>query len=422
MRFLFFIGISLFAGDLLAETNQCKAKNIFDFYTKLNQSNPIQEQIQKRMKQIETDINIAKQRPNPELDFEYLKGNQFGVDINTVSASIQHIFEYGSKRARRIEEAQLSTEIQKKQLALDGLGTNVSYVLKYQRVAQLEVLIEAVKEAIQTFDDAVKRLKSRTGLNPEERVSLSTLRIAASDYRAKLNDLENEKTLLEGDLFFFSGCDNIRPAYVTLNYSSIASPLRDLAPNDNGLINLQSLKIRHAEAELEVQKSLGYSNIAIGPAIEYQSEGRDTFVSGGVAVTFDIPLFHTNNAGKRSALKNLVAQKVESTNAINNLSIKQNRLIEKYLRSVKVLSQMASLKTLNKQHQEVERLFSRGIVSIPMTIESHRQHIDFLESRFDTENDLLVSLEEIVFIKGSTELLESLFSAATMNNKSKDKK
>lgn len=422
MRFLFLIGISLFTGDLLANTNQCQPKNIFEFYNKLNQNNPIQEQIQKRMKEIDTNINIAKQRPNPVFDFEYLKGNQFGVDTNNVSASIQHVFEYGSKRARRIEEAELATEIQKKQLALEGLDSNVSYVLKYQRLAQLDALIEAVKEAIETFDDVIRRLNSRNALNPEERVSLSTLRLAASDYRAKLNDLENEQTLLKGDLFFFTGCENIRPSYMQLNYKSIISPLKEIASNENGLINLQLLRVRHAEAELAVQKSLGYSDIAIGPAFEYETEGRDKFISGGVAITFDIPLFHTNNAGKKNALRKLVAQKVESKNTINNLSIKQNRLIEKYLRSIKVLTEMPSLKTLHKQHQEVERLFSRGIVSIPMTIESHRQHIDFLESRFETENDLLVSLEEIVFIKGSTELLEKLFSVANVNSNNKDKK
>jgi len=64
---------------------------------------------------------------------------------------------------------------------------------------------------------------------------------------------------------------------------------------------------------------------------------------------------------------------------------------------------------------KIESLFARGIVSIPMTIESHRQHLDFLESRFETENDLLVSLEEIVFIRGETQLLEDLFTINSKN-------
>lgn len=421
MRLVFLLGISLLSGVSLAQT-ECQEKSIFEFYNRLKMRNPIQEQIQKRMKQVDANIDIAKQRPNPEFDLNYLKGNQYGVGINTTAASIQHIFEFGSKRDRRIDEANLSTQIQKKQLALEGLGTNVNFVLKYQRVAQLNLLIKAVKEAVQTFDDAVRRLQTRAALNPEEKVSLSTLRIAASDYRARMNDFENEKTLLEGELFFIAGCRDLKPVYATLGYNAVLNPLKDQPITEDGLIEINALKIRHAEAELEVQRSLGYSNIGIGPSIEYQTEGKDRFVSAGLAVSFAIPFFHTNTGGKMSAYRNVVAQKVESTNAINSLSIKQTRLIEKYRRSVEILSKMASLATLNRQHAEVERLFSRGIVSIPMTIESHRQHIDFLESRFDTENDLLVSLEEIVFIKGNADLLESLFSAAVMDLENKDKK
>src|SRR5690606_23284499 len=128
---------------------------------------------------------------------------------------------------------------------------------------------------------------------------------------------------------------------------------------------------------------------------------------------------HTNDAGKLNAARRMAAQKIESTNSIRNLNLKKAMLIQKYERSVKVLSQMTTLERLNKQHSEVERLFARGIVSIPMTIESHRQHIDFLESRFETENDLLVSLEEIVFIRGETQLLEDLFNITTINQGSR---
>ena len=382
----------------------------------------IQSQIQKRIKQANSLVDLAKQRPNPQFDFEYLKGNQFGIDLNNINASIKHVIEFGSKRSKRIDRARVESEIQKKQLFLEGLATNVSYVLKYQRYAQLEILIEATKEAIDTFDGAVRRLQGRSGLNPEERVSLSTLRLAAGDYKARLNDLENEKTLLSGDLSFIANCEDLKPTYAKLNYDKISGALRTSENTSSGLITIQKLKEGYAEADLNIQRSLGYSNIYVGPIIEYQTQGQDRFVSGGVALSFDLPLFHTNDGGKENALRNYRAQKLESVNTINNLTIKQLRLVNKYLRSVKVLSEMPKLSTLEKQHIEVEKLFSRGIDSIPMTIESHRQHIDFLESRFETENDLLVSLEEIIFIKGNTQLLEDLFRAGSTETKSKDKR
>ena len=412
--FLFLLGISLLSETAYSQGN-CDFKSINEFYNKLNASNPIQEQIKKRVSEVESSIDLAKQRPNPVIDTEYLKGNQFGIDINNIQVTAQHIYEFGSKRNKRIEEAQLSASIEKRLLNLKGVETTVGYALKYQRVAQLTIVIDAVKEAISTFEKVIGKLSSRTGLTPEERVSLLTLRLASSDYKAKLNDLENEKTLLGGELTFITGCETFNPQYSSLPYGQLLPPLKNLSSTESGLVSVENLKIKQSEADLAVQKSLGYSNIAIGPVVEYQTQGNDKFLSAGVAVTFDLPLFHTNDAGKLNAARRMAAQKIESTNSIRNLNLKKAMLIQKYERSVKVLSQMTTLERLNKQHSEVERLFARGIVSIPMTIESHRQHIDFLESRFETENDLLVSLEEVVFIRGETQLLEDLFNITTKN-------
>lgn len=416
--FLFLLGISLLSETAYSQGN-CDFKSINEFYNKLNASNPIQEQIKKRVSEVESSIDVAKQRPNPIIDTEYLKGNQFGIDINNIQVTAQHIYEFGSKRNKRIEEAQLSASIEKRLLNLKGVETTVGYALKYQRVAQLTIVIDAVKEAISTFEKVIGKLSSRTGLTPEERVSLLTLRLASSDYKAKLNDLENEKTLLGGELTFITGCETFNPQYSSLPYGQLLPPLKNLSSTESGLVSVENLKIKQSEADLAVQKSLGYSNIAIGPVVEYQTQGNDKFLSAGVAVTFDLPLFHTNDAGKLNAARRMAAQKIESTNSIRNLNLKKTMLIQKYERSVKVLSQMTTLERLNKQHSEVERLFARGIVSIPMTIESHRQHIDFLESRFETENDLLVSLEEIVFIRGETQLLEDLFNITTKNQGSR---
>jgi hypothetical protein len=412
--FIFLLVISLISELAYSQIN-CNFKNINEFYSSLNSGNPIQEQIKKRVSEAESNIEIAKQRPNPVIDAEYLKGKQFGSDTSNLQVIAQHIYEFGSKRKLRIEKAQLAAAVQKRLLSLKGVETTVGYALKYQRVAQLTILIDAVEEAISTFEKVIGKLNSRTGLTPEERVSLLTLKLASSDYKARLNDLENEKTLLEGELTFISGCESFNPRYTSLPYAQLVSPLKNLSTTENGLVHVEHLKVKQTEAELGVQKSLGYSDIAIGPVIEYQTQGTQNFTSAGVAVTFDLPLFHTNDAGKLNAAQKMAAQKVESYNTIRNLNLKKSMLIRKYVRSVQVLSEMTSLDSLTKQHTEIERLFARGIISIPMTIESHRQHIDFLQSRFETENDLLVSLEEIVFIRGETQLLEGLFKITPTN-------
>ena len=69
---------------------------------------------------------------------------------------------------------------------------------------------------------------------------------------------------------------------------------------------------------------------------------------------------------------------------------------------------MPSLRELEKKHNKVEKLFSRGVVSIPMTIESHRQQVDFLKSRFKIENEILSTYGELIMIDGNTPAFEKV--------------
>ena len=106
------------------------------------------------------------------------------------------------------------------------------------------------KKAIQTFDKITRKLSSRKRLNPEETVSLSTLRLASNDYKAQLNDLENEKTLLTGKVSFLSSCTKVSPKYYYLNFKKIKfSPVED---KSNGLLNLEDLKVDLEIGELDI--------------------------------------------------------------------------------------------------------------------------------------------------------------------------
>jgi len=388
--------VLLLSGHVLA-SEACNIKTAKDFYYHISNRGPILEEVLKKRSQADASIEIAKQRPNPELDFEYLKGDEFGIDVNTFSVSAKHVIEFGNKRDKRVENAENISKFSKQQLDIKLYKLNIDSTINFQRVAQLKITIDAVKEAIFTFNKIIKKLSRRKRLNPEETVSLSTLRLASNDYKAKLNDLENERSLIEGRISYLAGCKALSPNYSNLNYKPMTN---DNNSNKSGLLKLEQLKIDIAKSNLEVEKSLGYSNISVGPVVEYQSAGSDEFVSGGISVSFALPLFQTNDGGKLEASKKLIAQKVESKNQTNLLLIKRSRLVEKFNRSLSTLNQMPSLKTLENEHQKVEKLFSRGVVSISMAIESHRQLIDFLISRFETENDVLNTYGNITLIDG----------------------
>lgn len=387
-------------------SEKCNINNIKDFYNRVKSRSPLLNEAVKKKEEASSSLDIAKQRPNPELDLEYLKGDEFGLDVNTLSVTAKHVIEFGSKRDKRISKAKSYTKLRNAQIEMSLFNSNLNASIGYQRVAQLNVTIESVKEAIQTFDRITRKLSSRKRLNPEETISLSTLRLASNDYKAQLNDLENEKTLLLGKISFLSSCSKVNPKYYYLNYKKIK--LNTTEDKNVGLLNLENLKVDLELGELDVQRSLGYSNISVGPTVEYLGQGNDEFISAGVALTFDLPLFQTNDGGKLNALKKLSAQKVESENQKTMLKIEKENLTVKFKRSLNTLSKMPKLEELESGHRKVEKLFSRGVVSISMTIESHRQQIEFLKSRFETENDVLSTYGKIILIDGNISAFEEL--------------
>lgn len=405
MYVLFVTTIMLLTNFVSAQTN-CEVKDIKSFYKQIRFQGPIAKATVERKKQVNAGLDIAKQRPNPELDFEYLRGDQFGLDVNTYTVSAKHIIELGGKVESRVKNAQKSVELNNSSLDIELHKISIESTISFQRIAQLDIKISATKEAIQTFQKVVNKLSSRKRLNPEETVSLSTINLALNDYRAKLNDFQNERDLLQGKISYLAGCSGISPKYTNLKYKVFD---KVEANRKSGLLKLEDLKVELAESKLGIEKSSGYSNLSIGPVIEYQNQGEDEFVSGGIALTFALPLFQTNDGGKREASRGLVAQKIESENNKNLLTIKRTKLIMKFNRSLKTLNIMPSLKQVEREHAKTEKLFSRGVVSISMTIESHRQLIDFLTSRFETENDLLDTYGKITLIDGDLNSFDSLF-------------
>jgi len=169
-------------------------------------------------------------------------------------------------------------------------------------------------------------------------------------------------------------------------------------------------KVEVAKKELNREKSLAYSDLLVGPIVGYESRGADQFVSAGIGVTFNAPFLNTNEGGKLEASRNLMAQRKVARNNISLLKIKLRKLLKIYHQSLKTYQEMPSLSQITTFHTEAESLFRRGVVSIPMTIESHRQYVDYMDSRFETENDILKAIKEIYLITGKESLIDELFN------------
>jgi hypothetical protein len=381
----------------------CKKVSVYRFYQEIKTNGPLKKEFESKLELSISGTELAKQRPNPKLDFDYLRGDEFGLTKNTFSLSAIHTVELGSKRQKRLDKALLDSQLQSKILKLSLYKQYVEKIKKYQRLGQLKVINEVLKEAISTFKKISNKLQTRKGLNPEERISLSTLKLATNEYKSKLNDSLNEYEVLKGEISFLLECSIGEVDYKPFDFSAMPKGNKDFP---GGVIDLEKLKIKSAQANLEVEKSLGYSDLSIGPQIEYEQTGNDELYSAGFVLSFDLPLFHSNTGGKIVASKKLVAQKISSESKIKLLQIKVKKLRLKFNRSLDALSKMLDLKATERKHQEIERLFSRGIVSMALTIEAHRQNLDYITSRFETEMDLLDVIEEMILLTGDEKMID----------------
>ncbi len=80
----------------------CKRNNIGSFYNYIKKYGHHLHEVSLKKEQVATAIDVAEQRPNPITDINYLRGNQFGQEVNTYSLSAKHVVELGSKRDRGI--------------------------------------------------------------------------------------------------------------------------------------------------------------------------------------------------------------------------------------------------------------------------------------------------------------------------------
>ena len=387
--------------------DSCVYKDIREYKKKLFSSNPVLDQVKLQKDATNSFVDKAKQRPNPALEFEYTRGDDFGLDTNNYDLKLLHVIEMGGKRSARMEQALARAKLESNQYDLYGSRKGLENLLKYQRGAQLEVLVKAMQEAIETFRSLIKKLGSRKRLNPEEKVSLSTLKLALNDYTARLNDFKNEQDVLAGEVAFMGECKKLKFNYTPIKYPNIG--VLELSEKQ-GMAAIEENKVEVARKLLKQEKSLAYPDLMVGPIVGYETKGADEFVSAGIGITFNAPFLNTNYGGKLQASKNLLAQQKIAKNNISLLKRKLNNQLKVYHQSLKTYQAMPSLSKIAKFHNEAEQLFRRGVVSIPMIIESHRQYVDYMDSRFETENDILNALMEIYIITGKKKLIEKLFN------------
>lgn len=395
---LFFAGI-FFSGNLFAK---CNLKTPNDLLESFKTYHPNVVENNSSVSASAKWIEVAKQRPNPELQAQGMKGEEIDGDIDRLSLSIMHTLELGGKRSSRIEYA----ESKRKQFKASAQDSNenivIDAILKAYRLRQVKELIPIYEEAYAALKKILKVKSKRKSLSPEEEVEKETLVLATNDYRLKVSKLNSEKINLDKHLSFFIGKDcqlqlESLPQKVNLtrNFNQNKEPL-SFSKLQVAMNNLETTKMK-----FELERSNAYPNLKIGPAFETENINGKNYQSIGLSLSMDLPILNTNSGSKSQALEQMNNARLRFNNVKREASLDLEAWIEKYKALGSSLKTIATREDLDKKHLKIEKLFKRGVISTAMIIESHRQLIEFANTRNEFELGAAEALWNIYKINGT---------------------
>ena len=347
-------------------------------------------------------VEVAKQRPNPEFQAQGMKGEEVDGDVDRVSLSVMHTIELGGKRSSRVDFADSKRKQFKASVQDSNEDVLIDAILKSYRLRQVKELIPIYEEAYGAFNKILKVKLKRKSLSPEEQVEKETLVLATNDYKLKVSKLKSEKINLSRHLSFFVGedCDlkqEILPRDVNLTRKfDLKKETPSYSKLQVAINNLES-----ANMKLELERSNAYPDLKIGPAFETENINGKNYQSIGLSLSMDLPVFSTNSGSKSQALEQVNTARVRFKNIKREASLDLEAWIEKYNALGSSLKTIATREDLEKKHLKIEKLFKRGVISTAMIIESHRQLIEFANTRYEFELGAAEALWNIYKINGT---------------------
>jgi outer membrane protein, heavy metal efflux system len=343
---------------------------------------------------------------NPQIGGEYTFSDQYGQTQRKTAISLDQPIDLFRAPARR-----KAAEADRIRAEADLLETRqrvtVETVVDLFRVKHLSNLIAFYEEAISTFNRVQGIFRGRGRLSPENQVNTMVFELARQDYALK-------KAVAEGDLVEaqrrlelvlqtkLASLEKVFPKE-QLNWPKASSFVHDEAHLRTPDLVRTEADLKAAEAEVSRVRSEAIPIPTIGPRVEFEQSGVERFTTYGIGLSFDLPFWNLNIRNSRFAgTQRDLAQRKLVFEKERQRVVREN-LVLHYGRAVEALAKTATLGEISKKHHNIEALFSRGIVSAPLVIESHRQLLEFIESKQGHELEAIESLWSMLVLENRVE-------------------
>lgn len=342
---------------------------------------------------------IASQIPNLELSSRLLYGtsnSNLGGEFD-----LEHTFELGGKRSARINKAETSLSVFDQELIIKQQEVVIELLLTLHRIRQLEHELELFEESSKTYASVRQKFKKRPRLSPDQEMSANIYLFAINENKQHIRILKSEHLTLLQKVKLFLDDKNLELEGL-LPKAFAAWPIveqRDL--KQSPFMLLAEKEVNLSESIYNLEKSLAWPNLKIGPAFDFQSGSSGFQPNVGANFSFTVPLYHQNQGQKKYAKKGVQVSKLRAEQVEKKLQLLRDSFLKIYDNSTKSLNIQKTLKLVEAKHKRLHQLLRRGIVHTSLVIELHRQEFQIIRASHENELNALRSLWGIYSIDGT---------------------
>lgn len=347
--------------------------------------------------------SAAGQRPNPELDSQVTAfGNEDQPALAT-EANVLHTFELGNKRKRRLAQAEARQGAAQARLRRTREEVAVQTVLKLHRLRQIASERHSVEESIGTFGNLIKSLESRPRRSAEQDVSLNVFLLAEADYKFRMAALQQEEDALS---LWFTLATGLAKSDVQTALPPEPTQWPEIASGTTTASATQQLAaaaLAESKSNLALADSQAWPDLKAGPRIDAESgHGMDS-IGGGAAVSLALPLYQRNQGERRVATAEAEQASLNLRLTERELASERRRWLMAYRTAVEVWRKAPQAAAIEKRHQRFEDSIHRGLIPASLTVEAHRQMVDFTKARHEDELSAVEALWSLYVLDGRFE-------------------
>ncbi len=353
----------------------------------------------------ELKAKASKRWLNPDFDSQSLFGRTFGNDQYQYQISLLQTIEFGGRRSARIYEAQGAHEVAQAKLQNMDAEARIKIYSKILRLSQIEKEKESLDEAIFTFKKLVSQYASRPRLSPEQEVSNTVFKIAQGDFQMRKVQLLNDEREVTNELkLHLRTEDDSFRKWITDPVITLTSyEQKDFQVEKTPEYKISFADYLNAKAQKSNENAEFFSEVKIGPMVQFQYDGAQRSQLYGAQVSFPFPIWNQNGYGRESADQAIESAEIGLTLEKKKTILEHQRMVETYQDYFTSLKVVPTQKDLEAKHNKVEAQYLRGLVNSALIIEAHRSLIDFQKLRHESEMNALELLWNLYRLDGRLE-------------------